>query len=87
MMMAGHHCTGQRRRATSLWCSTCVSRGVSRRRGTMMAGHHSIWLQTVATFLWYSTYAPWCDWRCLGMRVRGRLEVEGLYIMSFIVKI
>ena len=38
-------------------CSTCVSRGLIRRRGMIVVGHHCTWQNSMVTSLWCSTCA------------------------------
>jgi len=53
----GHHCIRQQIRATSLWCSTCASKGLTRRRGIMVTRHNCTVQHKRVTSLWCSTCA------------------------------
>ena len=50
-----HHCTVQQTTVTSLRCSTCASRVLTRRRGLSMTGHHCPGHQRMTISLWYAT--------------------------------
>ena len=58
------HCTGRQTMVTSMWCCSCASRALTRRRGIGWAGHHCTWQHSMIALLWCCTSKGWSD----GMR-------------------